>query len=235
MFDIRFARQNGWPDMHHIVLARRVEWAREQLRIDPYNHVLIDDVMKFVVGPHGEPASLEPTEQRALARRALVFNHYDPRAWLALAFAEREIAKEQDPLAFAPYMVNAVVFSNHGATTLLTLLQERFQVIEARRRFEAPPSESKIDPRFIAPYRQSALGQLDDRKVICPFVAEFRLFVERCRKSPGEEPCRAIQYSFGEFHAISEDAARRNLCPLESYSALDDLYYTADLSLLPTQ
>lgn len=224
-YDSTIASRKGWPKMFKVVAIRRGQAAAEQLEFDPFNPKLLSHIW---IGADQKGEKLPAMAELELARRGITVNVYSANAWSHLG--SMEVPRDDLvnlPRQRLPYLVNATVYSDYEPFHTYALLHYLEMHVRFWDQIQHPPRDGTVSAEEIARFNESALGQMSEPQVMCPFVAAYRLHEDACERSADQDwscdrDSQIHERNLERFFA----AQRRGLCPIEMNGPLDGLRYS---------
>lgn len=241
-FDSYVAQKFGYPFQYETHLRRAKARAVRAIEFKPYDQELLKILMKDISGfsaleDGGYRVSvLERTpieKKREYARRLLQISPYDPQYWRDYAQYAFHAADPDQVLLNEPFLINALVYSNHSIQDLANFVTTRWQLLSQLQRIERDMTSpawlaqspeqlersTKIAKAWIA--RRETLDL--DRQIRCPMMRAYRLSKATCSDTTGQ--CDLFPDMQEAIERVLSDVNQRGVCKEILSSPSSDLYF----------
>lgn len=234
-FDLNIPHKYGYPHIYESHLHKSIAVNQERLKTDPFNPGLIDLIrnktspglrINYTGRPLAKEISLLTLEDdKELVRRQLVSSPYQSSHWWAMTDLMLRDASPEDLLKADPYLINAVVYSNHGTSPTKRLMQTKFSQYELVQKMKS--GETTGDWKQIT--------SDVDGDILCPFIRARRVYDSICPATEGNDApaCSYTKGRLANLELAMQDAKLRNVCTKERFAPVSLLYYApvdADVS-----
>ncbi|MEL7014390.1 MAG: hypothetical protein AAFO72_14080, partial [Pseudomonadota bacterium] len=241
-FDTYVAQKFGYPFQYETHIRRAKARAAKAIEFKPYDQELLKILVKDVSG-FSERADggyrisiLERTpieEKREYTRRLLQISPYNPQYWGEYAQYAFNRADPDQVLLDEPYLINALVYSNHDALLLANFATTRWQLLSQLERIESDmksPAWQAQSPEQLE--RSTKIAEawikrretLDlDQQIRCPMIRAYRLYKEKCGDPAGQ--CGLFPDTQAMLDLAQADVVHRGACGDVMSSPVSQLYF----------
>ncbi len=225
-FDRNVARKYGYDFISEAHQRRAHDYAREALEDDPYDPDLIKimqaGISRYSVDEGGRLHSklierLSPEEEIEYARRLLVIAPYNSRHYSDYARVKYNLAGTEGFLKDEPFLINAIVYSNHDPIVLHSYVFDKWQQLDGMQQ----SAEGLGGPEWRAVSERVNL----DADIICPMLRGYRLLKSIC-ETTRTAGCDYKSEQREVYEIVLADAIKRNVCISERTTPGFELYYT---------
>ncbi|WP_338550595.1 hypothetical protein [Roseovarius phycicola] len=243
-FDSDIAQKYGYGFLYEDHIRRAKETALAEIERDPYDpdklETLLKDISGFSIRDDGgiriSVIERTPEEKKAeYARRMLEASPFDDELWRAYARYRFSARHADHILLDEPYLINAIVYSNHDSYGLQAFANSRFWLLSELERLEWEMERPEFEA--LSPDRRAEVTKiieswierretLDlDTKIRCPMMRAYRLYQMLCGR-PGQGACEIDPKMKDMYEIVKSDVNERRVCTGVMSASEYDLYFT---------
>lgn len=243
-FDRNVAHRYGYDFISEDHQRRARDNALAGIEHDPFDPEWINDlqegISRYSYTENGSfrISSIEnPTreEQIEYARRLLVVAPYDPDHWRDYAQTKYPPNNPDDFLKDEPYLINALVYSNHDPVSLHHYVFTKWQQLDNLERLDTEPQSKewkKLDALRKAKIEKERQRWLDrrervnmDRDIRCPMMRAYRLLELICETTKNDQ-CVPNPMQREMYELVRNDVNKRRACTGEMSVPAHELFYS---------
>jgi hypothetical protein len=215
---LEFDRYHRDADMSAIVYSAKRAEAELELPHDPYNA----DYLDLLRNPPEFKDRPDLAQQVALLKASLYLRPYESARWFELAEVSSYQLDPENPEKSDPYFINAIVYSNHRpeAVAAYRAHRERLYVM--------------VNPGQLASIRKrgdlhrptgTALGEMTDADLICPYIRVSRLKEALCDETGDPGYCHGGRKNEEILRGAMSKAGVKGICKSEKKMTLEQLVF----------